>query len=149
MEAPLWPWSAREARRPFCGVMAAVLLATCALVCASTALALQLTERRRVVAPPSDEPCEASPFAWPCAPSLEQKIPAAPLDFERVMVVTAHPDDEASAAGLLALLARRGKHVVIVVCTNGDKGSTNTTVSRFEILQMLGDARMSQRAPRH
>jgi LmbE family N-acetylglucosaminyl deacetylase len=43
---------------------------------------------------------------------------------QRVMVVTAHPDDsEFGAGGTVAKLVREGKHVNYCVVTNGDKGS--------------------------
>ncbi|MSQ40277.1 MAG: PIG-L family deacetylase [Dehalococcoidia bacterium] len=46
--------------------------------------------------------------------------------FERAMVVIAHPDDaEFMAAGTVATWTRQGKQVVYVVCTNGDKGSSD------------------------
>ena len=42
------------------------------------------------------------------------------------MVVTPHPDDaEFGAAGTVALWTRQGREVVYVVCTNGDKGSSD------------------------
>jgi LmbE family N-acetylglucosaminyl deacetylase len=43
---------------------------------------------------------------------------------ERVLVVTAHPDDaEFGAGGTVAKLVREGKHVVYCILTNGNKGS--------------------------
>ena len=45
---------------------------------------------------------------------------------ERVLVVTAHPDDaEFGAGGTVARLAREGKHVVYCILTNGNKGSSD------------------------
>ena len=42
------------------------------------------------------------------------------------MVVTAHPDDaEFSVAGTVARWVKEGKDVVYVVCTNGDKGTSD------------------------
>lgn len=47
----------------------------------------------------------------------------------QVMVVTAHPDDaEFGAAGTVAKWIREGKSVVYVVCTNGDKGTSDPNV---------------------
>ena len=44
----------------------------------------------------------------------------------QMMVVTPHPDDaEFGIAGTAARLAREGKDVIYVVCTNGDKGSND------------------------
>ena len=43
---------------------------------------------------------------------------------ERVMVVTAHPDDpEFGAGGTVAKLAREGREVTYIIVTNGNKGS--------------------------
>ena len=43
---------------------------------------------------------------------------------ERVMVVTAHPDDpEFGAGGTVAKLAREGREVTYIIVTNGSKGS--------------------------
>lgn len=45
------------------------------------------------------------------------------------MVVTPHPDDaEYGAAGTVARWTQRGKRVVYVVCTNGDKGTTDMSI---------------------
>jgi LmbE family N-acetylglucosaminyl deacetylase len=47
-----------------------------------------------------------------------------------VMVVTAHPDDaEFGVAGSVARWTKEGKQVVYVVCTNGDKGTTDRSLS--------------------
>lgn len=44
----------------------------------------------------------------------------------KVMVVTPHPDDaEFGAAGTVASWVRQGRQVIYVVCTNGDKGSSD------------------------
>ena len=43
-----------------------------------------------------------------------------------VLVVTPHPDDaEGGAGGTIAKWAQEGKKIVLVVCTNGDKGSSD------------------------
>jgi len=43
-----------------------------------------------------------------------------------LMVVTPHPDDaEFGVAGTVARLTKEGKQVVYVVCTNGDKGTSD------------------------
>lgn len=43
-----------------------------------------------------------------------------------IMVVTPHPDDaEYGVAGTVARWTKEGKRVIYVVCTNGDKGSSN------------------------
>jgi LmbE family N-acetylglucosaminyl deacetylase len=47
-----------------------------------------------------------------------------PDDIQRVMVVTAHPDDsEFGAGGTVARLVKEGREVTYVVVTRGDKGS--------------------------
>lgn len=47
----------------------------------------------------------------------------------QVMVVTPHPDDaEFGVAGTVARWVKEGKQVVYVVCTNGDKGSSDPNV---------------------
>ncbi len=53
------------------------------------------------------------------------------------MVVTPHPDDaEFGVAGSVARWAREGKQVVYVVCTNGDKGTSDRTVSPESLARM-------------
>ena len=49
---------------------------------------------------------------------------------ERVMVITAHPDDsEFGAGGTVAKLTREGKTVTYCVVTNGDKGSSDRSMT--------------------
>src|SRR5262245_34922208 len=49
---------------------------------------------------------------------------------ERVMVVTAHPDDsEFGAGGTVAKLVREGKQVTYCILTNGNKGSGDRTMT--------------------
>ncbi|HEV8583486.1 MAG TPA: PIG-L deacetylase family protein [Methylomirabilota bacterium] len=48
----------------------------------------------------------------------------------RVLVITAHPDDsEFGAGGTLAKFVKEGKEVALVVVTNGDKGSSDRTMT--------------------
>jgi len=55
----------------------------------------------------------------------------APAD---VMVVTPHPDDaEFGVAGTVARWTREGKQVVYIVCTSGDKGTSDTSVRPEEL----------------
>jgi LmbE family N-acetylglucosaminyl deacetylase len=57
--------------------------------------------------------------------------------FSRVMIVVAHPDDaEFSSAGTLAKFARDGKHVVLVQCTSGDKGTARRDISSPELAKL-------------
>src|SRR6476659_9152352 len=74
----------------------------------------------------SSSTTEAAPTATASAATE-----TAPDDaFQRVMIVVAHPDDaEFSSAGTLAKFASEGKHVVVVVCTSGDKGTARRDIS--------------------
>ncbi|MDA1280478.1 MAG: PIG-L family deacetylase [Chloroflexi bacterium] len=48
---------------------------------------------------------------------------------DSILVVTPHPDDSESAAGgTIARWCAEGKKVVLVVCTNGDKGTSDRSV---------------------
>jgi LmbE family N-acetylglucosaminyl deacetylase len=49
---------------------------------------------------------------------------------QRVMVVTAHPDDpEFGAGGTVAKLAREGKEITYVIVTDGSKGSSDRAMT--------------------
>jgi len=60
-----------------------------------------------------------------------------PLDdsqIERVLVVTAHPDDcDFAAAGTIALWTAKGIKVSYCICTNGDQGGEDPTVPTIEL----------------
>jgi LmbE family N-acetylglucosaminyl deacetylase len=59
---------------------------------------------------------------------------------ERVMVVTAHPDDsEFGAAGTVAKLAREGKEVTYVIVTDGSKGSSDRTMTPTRLAAIRKD----------
>ena len=48
---------------------------------------------------------------------------------DSILVVTPHPDDSESAAGgTIAKWCAEGKKVVLVVCTNGDKGTSDRSI---------------------
>jgi LmbE family N-acetylglucosaminyl deacetylase len=52
----------------------------------------------------------------------------------QVVVVTPHPDDaEYGVAGTVVHWVRQGKEVVYVVCTNGDKGTSDASVKPEEL----------------
>jgi len=54
-----------------------------------------------------------------------------------MMVVTPHPDDaEFGVAGTVAKLTREGKKVVYVVCTNGDKGTSDRNMKPEELVKI-------------
>ena len=51
-------------------------------------------------------------------------------DLTTVLVVTPHPDDaESGAGGTIARWTAQGRKVVLVVCTNGDKGTGDRTIA--------------------
>ena len=53
---------------------------------------------------------------------------------QTVLVVTPHPDDaEGGAGGTIAKWTSEGKKVVLVVCTNGDKGTSDRAISPEEL----------------
>lgn len=58
---------------------------------------------------------------------------------ERVMLITAHPDDsEFGAGGTVARLARDGREITYVIATNGNKGSSDRTMTpeRLALIRM-------------
>ena len=55
-------------------------------------------------------------------------------EIERVLVVTAHPDDcDFGAAGTIALWTAKGIKVSYCICTNGDQGGEDPNVPRDEM----------------
>ncbi len=51
-----------------------------------------------------------------------------------VLVVTPHPDDaEGGAGGSIAQWTKQGRKVVLVVCTNGDKGTSDRNVKPADL----------------
>ncbi len=54
-----------------------------------------------------------------------------------IMVIIAHPDDaEFGAAGSIARWITEGKSVVYVLCTNGDKGTSDRAVTALELARI-------------
>ena len=54
-----------------------------------------------------------------------------------VMVVTPHPDDaEFGVAGTVVSWVSEGKSVIYVVCSNGDKGTSDTTMQPAELAKI-------------
>lgn len=52
----------------------------------------------------------------------------------QVMVVTPHPDDaEYGVAGTVARWVKEGKEIIYVVCTNGDKGTSDPNMKPEEL----------------
>ncbi len=55
----------------------------------------------------------------------------------QVMVITPHPDDaEYGVAGTVVRWVSQGKEIVYVVCTNGDKGTSDTSVKPEELAKI-------------
>ena len=55
----------------------------------------------------------------------------------QVMVVTPHPDDaEFGVAGTVARWVREGNSVIYVVCSSGEKGTSDSTVKPEELAQI-------------
>lgn len=53
------------------------------------------------------------------------------------MIIAPHPDDaEFGAAGTAARWVREGKQVVLAVCTNGDKGTEDRSLSPAELAEV-------------
>ncbi|MEC9321229.1 MAG: PIG-L family deacetylase [Chloroflexota bacterium] len=56
------------------------------------------------------------------------------MSAKNVLVITPHPDDaESGAGGTIAKWAEEGACIVLVVCTNGDKGTSDRSVSPEKI----------------
>ena len=54
-----------------------------------------------------------------------------------VMVISAHPDDaEFGAAGTVAQWVREGKQVMYTVCTSGDKGTSDRSLTSAKLLEI-------------
>ncbi len=54
-----------------------------------------------------------------------------------ILIVVAHPDDaEFGAAGSIAKWTAAGKSVVYVLCTNGDKGSSDRSITPEELARI-------------
>jgi LmbE family N-acetylglucosaminyl deacetylase len=54
-----------------------------------------------------------------------------------LMVISPHPDDcEFGTAGTAARLSHEGKKVVYVICTNGDKGSSDPTMTSPKLAKL-------------
>src|SRR5262245_62872115 len=54
-----------------------------------------------------------------------------------VLVITPHPDDaEGGAGGSIARWTQQGRKVVLVVCTNGDKGTSDRNVKPADLARI-------------
>lgn len=62
-------------------------------------------------------------------------LPTIP-EGDRVLVVMAHPDDaEFGAGGTIAKWAAAGKQINYLLCTSGDKGSSDPNISPYRLAQ--------------
>jgi LmbE family N-acetylglucosaminyl deacetylase len=62
----------------------------------------------------------------------------------QVIVITPHPDDaEYGVAGTVARWVSDGKEVVYVVCTNGDKGSSDANMKPEELVRIREEEQMA------
>ena len=61
-------------------------------------------------------------------------------ELERVMVITAHPDDsEFGAGGTIARLVKEGREVTYVIATNGNKGSGDRSMTPERLATIRAD----------
>lgn len=57
-------------------------------------------------------------------------------DADSILVITPHPDDsESSAGGTIARWCAEGKKVVLVVCTDGSKGTSDRSVKPEDLVK--------------
>jgi LmbE family N-acetylglucosaminyl deacetylase len=67
-------------------------------------------------------------------------IPHMSDPIRRVLIITAHPDDcEFGAGGTAAKLVKEGKEVALVVVTNGDKGSSDRSMTSERLAATRAD----------
>jgi len=63
--------------------------------------------------------------------------PPRTVQGQTILVVVAHPDDaEAFCGGTIAKLAEANNRIVLVVCTNGDRGSHDTHLRPTELVSI-------------
>ena len=49
---------------------------------------------------------------------------------KKVLVITPHPDDaESGAGGTIAKWCKQGANIALVVCTNGNKGTSDRSIA--------------------
>lgn len=57
-----------------------------------------------------------------------------------VLVISPHPDDaEGGAGGSIARWVQQGRKVVLMICTNGDKGANDRTVKPEDLVKVRED----------
>jgi LmbE family N-acetylglucosaminyl deacetylase len=58
-------------------------------------------------------------------------------EIQRVLVIAAHPDDaDIGCGGTMAKWARQGKEIVYLVCTRGDKGSSDPDMTSERLAEV-------------
>src|SRR5262245_10864499 len=68
--------------------------------------------------------------------TIDGQLPAEP-EGDSVLVVMAHPDDaEFGCGGTIARWAAAGKEINYVLCTSGDKGSSDPDMSPYKLAQI-------------
>lgn len=75
----------------------------------------------------------------PIEPGTGQRFDVSQFSDEvkRILVVAAHPDDlETTCGGTLALLVERGLEVALLLCTDGDIGTHDTTYTRGSLAEV-------------
>src|SRR6476646_7210835 len=85
-------------------------------------------------------PISGHPRSKPASrPPLQRKAKVADK-IQRVLVVTAHPDDsEFGAGGTVAKLAKDGCEITYVIVTNGNKGSGDRTMTPERLAVIRAD----------
>ncbi|HEX7786653.1 MAG TPA: PIG-L family deacetylase, partial [Methylomirabilota bacterium] len=64
----------------------------------------------------------------------------SPAPIRRVLVITAHPDDsEFGAGGTVAKLVQEGKQVSYCIVTNGNKGSSDRTMTPERLAEIRAE----------
>ena len=65
------------------------------------------------------------------------KVDIESLAVSRILVVVAHPDDiESWCAGTVCRFVDAGKHVCYVLCTSGDKGTSDPTLTIEQVAEI-------------
>jgi len=76
------------------------------------------------------------------ASGIKERMDKAKIDIEsltvsRILVVVAHPDDiESWCAGTICRFVDAGKHVCYVLCTSGDKGTSDPTLTLQQVTEI-------------
>src|SRR4029453_17468618 len=90
-----------------------------------------MTEKEREEAQPSVDPEQAGERGQPGSEPGPVEGPTT------VLVVAAHPDDpEFGCGGTAAVWASQGKEIYYVVCTSGDKGSSDPEMTSQKLVKL-------------